>query len=141
MALSRGEIDWAGSFLPAIDQVFVDKDPDHHHYWHPMVGASVFLFPNTARPPLTTPRFAKPSVWPSIGILWFKSPCKPCEPADTGLSPAYDRWKSEEVLNRPDWTQYDPSRRGLLDAAGYPADPNGRRNMNWRCSCLRMDRR
>lgn len=131
-ALSRGEIDWAGSFLPAIDQVFVDKDPDHHHYWHPMVGASVFLFPNTARPPLDNPQVRKAiSMAIDRDFVVQVAMQSHVEPADmTGLSPAYDRWKSEEVLNRPDWTQYDPEAAGaLLDAAGYPADPNGRRNM------------
>ena len=29
-ALINGEVDWAGNFIPAIDRIFVDKDPENH---------------------------------------------------------------------------------------------------------------
>ncbi|MEC9465382.1 MAG: ABC transporter substrate-binding protein, partial [Myxococcota bacterium] len=37
-ALLAGEIDWAGNFVPAIERIFVDRNPEHHHYWFPPVG-------------------------------------------------------------------------------------------------------
>jgi peptide/nickel transport system substrate-binding protein len=131
-ALSRGEVDWAGSFLPAIDKVFVDKDPEHHHYWHPLVGASVFLFPNTTRPPLDDPSVRKAiSMAIDRDFIVQVAMQGHVKPADvTGLSPAYDRWKSSEVLGSADWTRHDPEAAGaLLDDAGYPKDANGRRGL------------
>ncbi|UYN99156.1 MAG: ABC transporter substrate-binding protein [Devosia sp.] len=32
-ALADGTLDWATSFIPDIDNTFVAKDPEHHHYW------------------------------------------------------------------------------------------------------------
>ena len=132
-ALSRGEIDWAGSFLPAIDRVFVDKDPDHHHYWHPMIGASVFLFPNTARPPLDDPQVRKAISMAIDRDFVVKVAMQGhVEPADvTGLSPAYQRWKSAEVLQSASWTEHDPvAAAALLDAAGHPLDESGSRGLS-----------
>ena len=28
LALTQGEIDWAGNFVPAIDRIFVERNPD-----------------------------------------------------------------------------------------------------------------
>ena len=51
LALLQGEVDWAGNFLPAIDRIFVERDPEHHNYWFPTMGASVLLYPNHMRAP------------------------------------------------------------------------------------------
>jgi peptide/nickel transport system substrate-binding protein len=32
-ALAEGSLDWGTSFIPDIDNTFVAKDPEHHHYW------------------------------------------------------------------------------------------------------------
>ena len=33
LALVFDEVDWAGNFVPAIDRVFVGRDPGNHRYW------------------------------------------------------------------------------------------------------------
>ena len=46
LALVRGEVDWAGNFVPAIDTTYVRKDPDHRRYWFARTGTMVFLYLN-----------------------------------------------------------------------------------------------
>ena len=43
LALIKGEVDWSGNFIPAIDRIFVSKDPEHNKYWFPKSGGSIFL--------------------------------------------------------------------------------------------------
>ena len=50
LALLQGEVDWAGNFRLRLIE-FVDRDPDHHTYWFPTMGASVLLYPNHTRAP------------------------------------------------------------------------------------------
>ena len=51
LALVREELDWTGTFVPAIERVFVEQDPEHNHYWFPLYGNTVFLYANTERGP------------------------------------------------------------------------------------------
>ena len=53
LALLSGNLDWAGAFIPAIDRIYVDKDPKHHHYWFRNTGHSTFLLTNTKAPVLS----------------------------------------------------------------------------------------
>ncbi|GCE45854.1 peptide ABC transporter substrate-binding protein [Thermosporothrix hazakensis] len=50
LALSRGEIDWTGLFIPDIDKTFVSKNKDHHHYWFPPSNVIV-LYMNLTKAP------------------------------------------------------------------------------------------
>ena len=59
LALLHGELDWAGSFIPAIRRVYQARDPEHHHYWFPLLDSTVFLYANTRRPPLDDVRVRK----------------------------------------------------------------------------------
>src|SRR5215216_1637135 len=49
LSLIDGEIDWAGQFIPEIEETFVARDPAHHHYWFPPTGSDVMLYTNTTR--------------------------------------------------------------------------------------------
>jgi len=46
LALVRGEVDWAGNFVPAIDTTYVKKDPESRRYWFARTGTMVFLYLN-----------------------------------------------------------------------------------------------
>jgi peptide/nickel transport system substrate-binding protein len=132
-ALARGEVDWGGNFLPAIDRVFVEKDPEHHHYWHPTIGASVFLYPNTTRPPLDQPSVRKAISMAIDRELVVKVAMQShVQPSDvTGLSPAYQQWKNPDVERDATWVRYDPEAASqLLDKAGFPKDERGRRDLD-----------
>jgi peptide/nickel transport system substrate-binding protein len=50
LALDRGKVDWAGLFVPNLQQTFVSRDPAHNHYWFP-ASDMVLLYLNTAKYP------------------------------------------------------------------------------------------
>ncbi|MEC7987660.1 MAG: ABC transporter substrate-binding protein [Myxococcota bacterium] len=118
LALLKGEVDWAGNFLPAIDRIYVGRDEAHHHYWFPLVGTSVLLYPNHHHPLLKDVRVRKAISHAldrkkivEIAMHDYTAPAPV-----TGLSPAYGTWKTPAE----DWTEYDIDRaKELLTEAGY----------------------
>ena len=48
LALAKGQIDWAGIFIPSIDKVYASKSPNNK-YWFPPVGITT-LYPNLKNP-------------------------------------------------------------------------------------------
>jgi peptide/nickel transport system substrate-binding protein len=50
LALDRGAIDWAGLYIPNIQQTYVNRDKAHNHYWFPPSDI-VVLYLNTAKYP------------------------------------------------------------------------------------------
>ncbi|MFO0746588.1 MAG: ABC transporter substrate-binding protein [Myxococcota bacterium] len=129
MALTTGELDWAGNFVPAIDRTYVAADPAHRGYWFPLVGATVFLYPNTQRPPLGDARVRKAiSMAIDRQLLVQVAMYDYTRPADgSGLSDAYASWR-DPVAAGSDWVHYDLAKaRALLDEAGLGKDEDGHR--------------
>jgi peptide/nickel transport system substrate-binding protein len=128
LALVFDEVDWAGNFIPAIERVYVQRDPEHHRYWFPLTGSSVFLYANTGRAPFDDIRVRKAL---SMGIdrelLVRVAAHGYSRPADaTGLSDAFTAWLSEDAVEAGDWVQYDPERaEALLEEAGHVMGPDG----------------
>ena len=114
LALIHGETDWAGSFVPAIERIFVGRDREHHHYWFPPIDGGVLLYANTRRAPYGDPRVRK------------------------ALSMAIDRELLVKVAmygyvapaaDHP-WQVHDVAAAGrLLDEAGLPRGPGGMRRL------------
>src|SRR5579884_2735854 len=50
LALDRGTVDWAGLYIPNIQQTYINRDPAHNHYWFPPSDI-VVLYLNTAKYP------------------------------------------------------------------------------------------
>jgi peptide/nickel transport system substrate-binding protein len=50
LLLSQGQVDWTGLFTPQIRQTYVNRDPEHNHYWFPPANI-VMLYLNTAKAP------------------------------------------------------------------------------------------
>lgn len=50
LALNRGQLEWAGLYIPNIQQTYVNRDPAHNHYWFPPSDI-VILYLNTAKYP------------------------------------------------------------------------------------------
>ncbi len=129
LGLLRGEVDWAGNFVPAIDRVFVERDPAHHRYWFPLVGNTVMLYPNNTHPALKDAAVRKAlsraidrSVLAEVAMFDYT------RAADaTGLSDAYAQLRDPGAVEQGDWVTYDPSRATReLEAAGYHRDDEGR---------------
>jgi len=122
LALINGELDWAGSFVPAIDRIFVAKDPEHHGYWFPAVAGSIYLYPSQWVPAFRDVRVRKAL---SLAIdrkmvnrVAMYNYTLPPEPA--GLSDGYAKWRHPKIKPGDGWVHFDPVEAGrLLDAAGY----------------------
>jgi peptide/nickel transport system substrate-binding protein len=50
LLLSQGAVDWTGLFTPDVEKTFVQRDPEHNHYWFPSSNV-VMLYLNTAKAP------------------------------------------------------------------------------------------
>jgi peptide/nickel transport system substrate-binding protein len=132
LALVFDEVDWAGNFVPAIDRVFVDREPEHHHYWFPLTGSSIFLYANTERSPFDDVRVRKAlsmaidrDLLVEVAIYRYSRPCDA-----TALSDAYAAWHSPEIAASGDWVEYDLARANeLLDEAGFERGPDGVRRL------------
>lgn len=131
LALLHGEVDWSGRFIPDVERVFVDRNPEHHRYWFPNQGGAHSLYPNHARPPFDDVRVRKAVSQAldrkkiiEIAVYDYTRPANPA-----GLSEAYADWYDPSAIVDPDWVQHDPeSARALLDAAGLRTGPDGFRS-------------
>jgi peptide/nickel transport system substrate-binding protein len=127
LALIEGSVDWAGNFVPAIERTYVERAPEDNHYWFPLFGSTVFLYPNTAREPFGDPRVRK-----ALGMAIDRTKVVEVamygytRPADsTGLSDAFSSWRNADAATR-DWVTFDVARaNALLDEAGLPRGADG----------------
>lgn len=127
LALVRGEVDWAGSFVPAVERTYVARDPEHFRYWFPALGDTVFLYPQTTRAPLDDVRVRKALSHAidrarvvRVALHDYVGPAHP-----SALSDGYRSWRRDDL---EDWVAFDPARAAaLLDEAGWTVGPDGRR--------------
>jgi peptide/nickel transport system substrate-binding protein len=132
LALVFDEVDWAGNFIPAIDRVFVKREPENHAYWFPLTGSSIFLYANTQRSPFNDVRVRKAlSMAIDRELLIDVALYRYSRPADvTALSDGYSAWRDPEVVASGEWVKHDVARAdSLLTAAGYPRGADGMRRM------------
>jgi peptide/nickel transport system substrate-binding protein len=128
LALVSGEVDWAGNFVPAIDRIYVEQDPEHHGYWFPLMGSTVFLYPNTARKPFDTPEVRKAlsmaidrEMMVKVAMYTYTRPSD-----GTGMSQTYDAWRDPDVAARATWVDLDTEKaNSLLDEAGLRLGSDG----------------
>jgi peptide/nickel transport system substrate-binding protein len=143
LGLVFDEVDWAGSFVPAIDRVFVKRDPEHHRYWFPLIGGTIFLYANAVRAPFDDVRVRKAiSMAIDRQLVVDVALYRYSRPADaTGLSDAYASWRSAEIAASGDWVRHDvAAANALLDQAGFPRGADGVRRSpdgrKWRFDIL-----
>jgi peptide/nickel transport system substrate-binding protein len=132
LALVFDEVDWSANFVPAIDRVYVARDPEHHRYWFPLTGSTIFLYANTTRAPFDDVRVRK-AVSQAIdrALLLDVALYRYSRPADaTALSDAYAGWRDPEVAASGDWLRHDVAAANrLLDEAGHARGPDGVRRL------------
>ncbi|HOO32195.1 MAG TPA: ABC transporter substrate-binding protein [Thermotogota bacterium] len=58
LSLLKGEIDWASSFMPDVEKIYVSKNPEVNLAWSPS-GSPVSIYPNLTKSPLNNAAFRK----------------------------------------------------------------------------------
>ncbi len=122
LALLSGNLDWAGAFIPAIQRIFVDKNPEHHHYWFRNTGYSTFLHTNTKDPILQNTNVRKAISYAinreqvvKVGMYNYTSPAHV-----TSLAGPMAKWHSPKINEKENWTAFNIEKANeLLDDAGY----------------------
>ena len=132
IALINGEIDWGGNFIPAIDRVYVSKDPEHHHYWFPRTGGTIFFYTNTAKAPFNEVNIRKAvslainrELIIKVAMYDYTIPAHP-----TALADGLASWRSKSATEKGDWVAHDMERANrILDEAGYSRGEDGFRRL------------
>ncbi|MDP1822781.1 MAG: ABC transporter substrate-binding protein [Archangium sp.] len=130
LALVDGELDWAANYVPAVDRVFVRKDPVHHHYWFPPIGSTVFLYANTTRAPLGAVSVRKAlSLAIDRALVVDVAMSRYTTASDaTALSSSYEKWRDPAAVAKGGWVVFDPVQAArLLDEAGLKVNGKGQR--------------
>jgi peptide/nickel transport system substrate-binding protein len=130
LALINGELDWAGSFVPAIDRIYVAKDPEHHGYWFPAVAGPVYLYASQKVKAFQDVRVRK-ALSMALDremvnrVAMYNYTLLP-EPA--GLSDGYAKWRHPGIKPNDGWVHHAPAAAAeLLDEAGYKQGKDGMR--------------
>ena len=145
LALVFDEAEWAGNFIPAIDRVYVGRDPAHHAYWFPLTAGVVYLYANTTRAPFGDVRVRKAlSMAIDRALIVDVAAFRYTHPADaTGMSESYAAWRDSSAAAAGDWVRYDPARaNAILDSLGFARGADGIRRLpggkpwRWEVLCV-----
>jgi peptide/nickel transport system substrate-binding protein len=124
LALSQGQAQWGGQYIPNVQGFYVAKDPAHRHIWFPPV-LNVALVPN-----LNNPLLGKVAVRQAIAYALDKTQISKLgegseqQPANqTGVvTPTFSSWV-DSSLPQP---SYDPAKaEQLLKSAGFTKGSDG----------------
>jgi peptide/nickel transport system substrate-binding protein len=127
LALAKGELDWAGNFVPDAQNTYTAKNPANFHYFF-VGGDSVLLYINLTIKPFDNPDVRKAI---SMGIdrqmIVQTAMFDYIPPADaTGLGDTYSAWKDPAVVATGTWVNYDiAAANAALDAAGLTRGADG----------------
>ncbi len=126
LALNRGQLEWAGLYIPNIQQTYVKRDPAHNHYWFPPSDV-VILFLNTAKYPFNLLPVRQAISYAidrdqlnKVGESGYEPAASP-----TGLVlPSYKHYLSPDYANAAFTVDTSKSAQ-LLESAGFTKGPDG----------------
>jgi peptide/nickel transport system substrate-binding protein len=132
LALLKGQLDLSANFIPAIERLYVSKDPEHNKYWFQLIGAMVFLYFNTTEVPFNDAAVRKALSQAidrdkivKIAIFDYSVPGHP-----TGLSDGFAKWRLKGELPAGYWTGFNPvAAERALDELGFKKDADGKRHL------------
>ncbi len=133
LALVYDEVEWAGNFIPAIDRVFVKRNPRDHAYWFPLTAGVVYLYTNTTRAPFDDVRVRKAlSMAIDRPLMVDVAAFRYTHPSDaTGMSESYAAWRDSAAAAHGDWVTFDLARANAqLDSLGFARGEGGIRRMS-----------
>ncbi len=130
--LLQGNIDLAANFVPAVDRIYVKKDPEHNRYWFPLVGNMVFLYLNTTLAP-----YDRTEVRRAISMAIDRSKIVKVamfnysEPAHaSGMTQGLAKWRLPADHPGSDWVQFQSDKaEAMLDQAGLKKGKDGFRRL------------
>jgi peptide/nickel transport system substrate-binding protein len=128
LALVSGDLDWAGNFVPDIENTYVAKNSENNHYYF-VGGDGISLLINTTIKPFDSADVRKAI---SMGIdraMIIKTAMYDYIPvADaTGLGDTYKVWKDQAAIDAGKaWMTYDvEAANAALDTAGLTRGDDG----------------
>ncbi|WP_208320456.1 ABC transporter substrate-binding protein [Actinomyces sp. ZJ308] len=129
LAAVSGDVDWAPQYMADIQTAYIDKDPDHRHYWFPGADSTIQWTLNTTKAPYSDPAFRKAlsraidrRTICATGMSGYAQPADP-----TGLSESFQVWKDPAVAALDLCTYDKAAATTALDAAGYTLGSGSRR--------------
>ena len=122
-ALIAGDVDWAGHFIPSIEDTFVRHNPKNYHYWFPP-NNNICLFLNTPKAPfsdITLRRALSMAIDRDTLVEIATYGYATVSRYPTGLGEIYKDWYTPEVnASVGKLGTYAPlAAQNLLDQAGY----------------------
>ncbi len=130
--LLKGKIDLAANFIPAVDRVYVAKNPENHHYWFPLVGNMVFLYLNNAQPPFDQEEVRKAvsrgidrQKIVKVAMFNYTEPAHP-----SGMTRAFEKWRLPVEQPEGEWVRFQPEKAAAdLDRLGFKRGADGMRRL------------
>jgi peptide/nickel transport system substrate-binding protein len=125
-ALSTGQAQWGGQFIPNLKAEYLSKDPSNHYWYPPVVNVAMFI--NLTNPILKDINVRKALVYAldkkriaMIGEYGYEPPAN-----QAGIvTPTFESWLDKPQLEAAGYS-YDPKKAiAILEKAGYKRGADG----------------
>jgi len=116
--LASGKAQWGSQFIPNINSYYLNKSPDNHYWFPPLVNVSIFI--NLKDPILSDVNVRRAMAYAidrkkvsEIGEYGYEPPSN-----QTGIvTPTFSDWLDKGLANQ---VNYDPAKaKSILQNAGY----------------------
>jgi len=122
--LASGEAQYGGQFIPGIEQAYVSKDKENHHYWFPPT-TNVALYFNMEHPVTSDVKVRQALAYAidrervsTIG----ESGYQPAANQSGVVLPTFDKWYDKDLAAKYDYSVDTTKAAQLLEEAGYGPD-------------------